>query len=70
MHAGVNYVSKVCGSAHSCGCVVNGAFARAILLPSACMRSEGTVVGSGCHLTSHFSNVCLSHKRYDLPNGQ
>ena len=23
-----------------------------------------------CYLTSHFSNVRLSHKRYDLPNGQ
>ena len=23
MHAGVNCVCKVCGSAHSCGCVVN-----------------------------------------------
>ena len=43
-------------------------------LPSARMRSEGTVVGSVClcvcYLTSHFSNVRLSHKRYDLPNGQ
>ena len=43
------------------------------------MRSEG-VTGCVCvclcvcvsllPLTSHFSNVCLSHKRYDLPNGQ
>ena len=47
-----------------------------IILPSARMRSEGTVVGSVCLcvcvsvLTSHFSNVRLSHKRYDLPNGQ
>ena len=43
-----------------------------ILLPSACMHSKGTVVGSGvsvCYLTTHFSNVRLSHKRYDLPNG-
>ena len=23
MHAGVNCVCNVCGSAHSCGCVVN-----------------------------------------------
>ena len=23
-----------------------------------------------CYLTSHFFNVRLSHKRYDLPNGQ
>ena len=29
VHAGVNCVCKVCGSAHSCGCVVNGTFARA-----------------------------------------
>ena len=29
MHAGVNCVCNVCGSAHSCGCVVNGTFARA-----------------------------------------
>ena len=29
VHAGVNCVSSVCGSAHSCGCVVNGSFARA-----------------------------------------
>ena len=38
------------------------------------MRSEGTVVGSVClsvcYSTSHFSNVCSSHKRYDLFNGQ
>ena len=44
--------------------------------PSARMRQRVTVVGSVClcvcvcYLTSHFSNVCLSHKRYDLPNGQ
>ena len=25
---------------------------------------------SVCYLTSHFSNVRLSHKRYDLSNGQ
>ena len=29
MHAGVNCVCNVCGSARSCGCVVNGSFARA-----------------------------------------
>ena len=29
MHDGVNCVCNVCGSAHSCGCVVNGSFARA-----------------------------------------
>ena len=29
VHAGVNCVCNVCGSAHSCGCVVNGSFARA-----------------------------------------
>ena len=30
VHAGVNSVCNVCGSAHSCGrCVVNGSFARA-----------------------------------------
>ena len=32
MHAGVNCVNcvcNVCGSARSCGCVVNGSFARA-----------------------------------------
>ena len=29
VHAGVNGVCNVCGSAHSCGCVVNGSFARA-----------------------------------------
>ena len=42
------------------------------------MRSEGTVVGfvclsvclSVCYSTFHFSNVCSSHKRYDLLNGQ
>ena len=28
-HAGVNCVCNVCGSAHSCGCNVNGSFARA-----------------------------------------
>ena len=47
-------------------------------LPSARMRSEGTVVGSVClcvcvsvrYSTSHFSNVRSSHKRYDLLNGQ
>ena len=27
MHAGVNCVCNVCGSAHSCGGVVNGSFA-------------------------------------------
>ena len=27
--AGVNCVCNVCGSTHSCGCVVNGSFARA-----------------------------------------
>ena len=45
-----------------------------ISLPLARMRSEGTVVGSVClsvcYLTSHFSNVRLSHKRYNLPNRQ
>ena len=50
------------------------------LLPSARMRSEGTVFGSVClsvclsvsvcYSTSHFSSVCSSHKRYDLLNGQ
>ena len=29
VHTGVNYVYNVCGSAHSCGCVVKGTFARA-----------------------------------------
>ena len=29
VHAGVNYVCNVYGSAHSCGCMVNGTFARA-----------------------------------------
>ena len=29
MHAGVNCVCNVCGSAYSCGCVANGSFARA-----------------------------------------
>ena len=29
MHAGVNCVCNMCGSAHSFGCVVNGSFARA-----------------------------------------
>ena len=29
VHAGVNCACNVCGSAHSCGCVVNGTFARA-----------------------------------------
>ena len=29
VHAGVNCVCNVCGSAHSCGCLVNGTFARA-----------------------------------------
>ena len=29
VHAGVNCVCNVCGSARSCGCVVNGSFARA-----------------------------------------
>ena len=29
MYASVNCVCNVCGSAHSCGCVVNGSFARA-----------------------------------------
>ena len=28
-HAGVNCVCNVCGSAHSCGCVVSGSFSRA-----------------------------------------
>ena len=28
VRAGVNCVCNVCGSAHSCGCVVNGTFAR------------------------------------------
>ena len=31
MHADVNCVCNVCGSVHSCGCVVNGTFARAAL---------------------------------------
>ena len=29
VYASVNCVCNVCGSAHSCGCVVNGTFARA-----------------------------------------
>ena len=29
VHAGVNCVCNVRGSVHSCGCVVNGTFARA-----------------------------------------
>ena len=29
VHAVVNCVCNVCGSAHSCGCVVKGSFARA-----------------------------------------
>ena len=29
VYASVNCVCNVCGSAHSCGCVVNGSFARA-----------------------------------------
>ena len=32
MHAGVNCVCNVCNSAHSCGCVVNGSFARVIII--------------------------------------
>ena len=31
VHAGINCVCNVCGSAHSCGCVGNGTFARAAL---------------------------------------
>ena len=41
------------------------------LLPPVRMRSDGRVVGSVClcvcYSTSHFSNVCSSHKRYDRP---
>ena len=45
-----------------------------IILPSARMRSEGTVGLSVClclysTVTSHLSNVCSSQKRYHLPNG-
>ena len=29
VHAGINCICNVCGSPHSCGCVVNGSFARA-----------------------------------------
>ena len=29
IYAGVNCVCNVCGSTHSCGCMVNGTFARA-----------------------------------------
>ena len=29
MHAGVNCVCNVCGSTHSCGCMINDSFARA-----------------------------------------
>ena len=29
VHAGVDCVCNVCGSTHSCGCVVNGSFAKA-----------------------------------------
>ena len=29
VYAGINCVCNVCGSTHSCGCVVNGTFARA-----------------------------------------
>ena len=29
LHAGVNCVCNVCGSAHSCGCMANGTFSRA-----------------------------------------
>ena len=29
VHAGVNCVCNVCGSAHSCACMVDGSFARA-----------------------------------------
>ena len=43
-------------------------------LPSARMRSEGTVVGSVCvsvcYSTSYFFNVRSSHKRYDLLHRQ
>ena len=30
VHAGIDCVCNVCGSAHSCGCVDNGSFARAV----------------------------------------
>ena len=42
-------------------------------LPSACMRSEGTVVGSVCVCVCvcySTSSVCSSYKGYDLLNGQ
>ena len=29
VHAGVNCVCNVCGSAHSCGCMENSSFAKA-----------------------------------------
>ena len=42
-----------------------------ITLSAHAQRGYGSwVCVSVCYLTSHFSNVRLSHKRYDLPNGQ
>ena len=44
------------------GCIIN--FDLNTVVGSVC------VCVSVCYSTSHFSNVCSSHKRYDLLNGQ
>ena len=48
VHAGVNCVCNVCGSAHSCGCVVNGSFARAAF----CVLIIDSIESSTCTIHS------------------
>ena len=68
-------LSLITNVPHHC-CILYREFVHNLTLcslPSARMRSEGTVVGSVClsvcYSISHSSNVCSSQKRYHLPNG-
>ena len=56
MHAGVKCVCNVCGSAHLCGCMVNGTFALSIINPQRACARVTVVVLCVCVCLS----VCLS----------
>ena len=62
-----HYCKTACATVtHNCSC----SCVRVITLGAHAQRGYGSWVCVRVSLTSHFSNVCLSHKRYDLPNGQ
>ena len=68
VHAGVNCVCNVCGSTHSCGCVVDGNFARAAFCYSVNPGASACNAFWYVALTLTSSNLCRRHQGHASPS--